>query len=244
MSAPTLDVRGVVAGYRPGIDILRGLSLRTRADSPITAIVGPNGAGKSTLLKSIFGVLRPRAGAILMDGEDIAGRPCHALKTGGIAYVSQGLNLFPSLTVEQNLRVGAWTLRRQPKVVASRSEEAMGMFPILRQFAKRRAGDLSGGQARQLCIARELITRPRLMLVDEPSVGVSPKVAGEIYEFLQRCRELLDATVLLVDQRIEPAVAIADYVYVLNLGAVHAEGSKAEFDSHRIREVIRQCIAG
>jgi ABC-type branched-subunit amino acid transport system ATPase component len=244
MSVPTLQVRDVHAGYRPGIDILRGLTLETFADRPITVVVGPNGAGKSTLLKSIFGVLKPRSGSIALDGRPIAGESCHALKKGGVAYIAQSLNLFANLTVEDNLRVGAWTLRRDAGLVGERIEQAMEMFPILKQFAQRKAGDLSGGQARQLCIARELLTRPKLMLVDEPSVGVSPRIAGEIYEFLQECRRALGAAVILVDQRIEPAVAIADYVYVLNLGAVHASGDKSEFGSTRIREVIRQCIAG
>lgn len=242
-SSGVLCVEDVFAGYQRDVDILQGLSL-TAEKERVTVVVGPNGAGKSTLLKAIFGLLNPHAGSIQYSNKEILGKPPFERKGSGIAYIPQGLNIFPHMTVEENLKMGAWSLRRKPRELRERMEQMYDFFPVLRERRRTLAGSLSGGQARMVSTAKELILRPSLMLVDEPTVGVSPAISEQIYEFLLQSRQRLGASILLVDQRIEDAVAVADYVYVLNLGRVHASGTREHMSSSRIKSLITECLLG
>src|SRR5437879_6821200 len=168
-----LEVHDVVAGYVEGIDVLTGVSVAVERGS-ITGIIGANGAGKSTLLKTIFGFLHPRRGRMALDGRPIEGLAPHEVKRLGVSYVPQGANLFPQLTVEENLLLGAWIVRRDRRRVAAGLERAYAAFPHLRDRRQRRATALSGGEAKMLSLAKELMTEPALLLVDEPSAGLAP----------------------------------------------------------------------
>jgi ABC-type branched-subunit amino acid transport system ATPase component len=238
-----LRVEAVSAGYQSGVDILQDLSLAVVPGS-LTLVIGPNGAGKSTLLKTIFGFLKPHRGAILLRGEDIARREPFAVKALGVSYVPQEINTFPLLSVEENLLMGGWTFRRDTARIKRRMAQLCEVFPALAERRKAAAGDLSGGQGRMLSIAREMMSEPSLMLVDEPTAGLAPALVGEVYELLQRARRVLEATILLVDQNVEDAVAQADHVYMLNLGRVKAFGPAADFTAQRTRELIQECLVG
>jgi len=242
-SAPLLAVEDLHAGYQSGVDILQGLSLEV-APSSLTLVIGPNGAGKSTLLKTIFGFLKPHRGAVRLRGEDIGGREPYALKRLGVSYLPQEINTFPLLSVEDNLRMGGWTFRRDAHRLKSRIARIYEAFPALAARRRAAAGDLSGGQGRMLSVAREMMAEPALMLVDEPTAGLAPTLVGEVYELLQQARLALGATILLVDQNIEDAVARSDHVYMLNLGRIKAEGPAPEFTPRRVRDLIQECLVG
>jgi ABC-type branched-subunit amino acid transport system ATPase component len=240
---PLLAIDEVHAGYQSGIDILQGLSLAV-APGRLTLVIGPNGAGKSTLLKTAFGFLRPHQGRIRFGEADIAGAAPHAVKRLGISYVPQEINIFPLLTVEENLRMGGWVFRRDRARLTARLEAVYGIFPVLAERRRQPAGNLSGGQGRMLSVARELMTEPKLLLVDEPTAGLSPALVEQVYALLRTARDAIGATILLVDQNVEAALGQADFVYLLNLGRVKAEGPAAEFPPARVRDLIRECLLG
>src|SRR5919109_672506 len=207
-----LELDGIVAGYVEGIDILNGVELQVEPGT-ITGIIGPNGAGKSTVLKTIFGFLHPRQGCMTFAGREIQGLPPHAIKRLGISYVPQGTNIFPQLTVHENLQLGAWVLRHDPARVGRMLERAYAMFPRLAERRRLRATALSGGEAKMLSIAKELVTDPKLLLVDEPSAGLSPKLSEQVYGQLVAARAG-GVTILLVDQNIAKAVEVSDHLYL------------------------------
>lgn len=238
-----LTVDRVVAGYQEGIDILNGISLSVEPDS-VTIVIGPNGAGKSSLLKTIFGFLKPRSGTLTFDGRNIALEQPHQIKRDGISYIPQDFNVFPQLTVEQNLRMGAWVFRTDKARLKQQLEYTYETFPALHRFRNSRANALSGGQLRMLSIAKEVMTSPRMILVDEPSSGLAPKIAAEAYDFLMRTQETLHLAILLVDHNMETALALADYVYVVDMGRIREHGPQAEFDLPRIKHIIHQCLLG
>ncbi|HEX3883362.1 MAG TPA: ABC transporter ATP-binding protein [Stellaceae bacterium] len=240
---PLLTVEDVYAGYQSGVDILQGLSLRV-APAGLTLVIGPNGAGKSTLLKTAFGFLHPHQGRIRFAETEIAGAAPHAVKRLGISYVPQEINIFPLLTVEENLRMGGWVFRRDRTRLKARIEAIYGIFPALAEGRRQPAGNLSGGQGRMLSVARELMTEPKLLLVDEPTAGLSPALVEQVYALLRTAREAIGATILLVDQNVEAALGQADSVYLLNLGRVKAEGPAAAFPPARVRDLIRECLLG
>jgi len=236
-----LELDGVVAGYVTEIDILNGVRLTVEAGS-ITGVIGPNGAGKSTLLKTIFGFLHPRRGRIAFDGREIQSAAPHAIKRMGIGYVPQGTNTFPQLTVHENLQLGAWVFRRDAARMREMLERAYAAFPRLAEKRRVRATGLSGGESKMLSIAKELVTDPRLLLVDEPSAGLSPKLAEQVYvQLLAAQRE--GVTILLVDQNIAKAVEVSGYLYMLEMGQVRREGPREEFADH-LREIIRDALLG
>jgi ABC-type branched-subunit amino acid transport system ATPase component len=236
-----LDLREVVAGYVAGIDILDGIQLRVEPGS-ITGVIGPNGAGKSTLLKTVFGFLHPRRGRIVFDGQAIERLAPHAVKRLGIGYVPQGSNIFPQLTVHENLELGAWVFRRDTARVARMLERAYAAFPRLGQKRRLRATALSGGEAKMLSIAKEMVTDPRLLLVDEPSAGLSPKLSEQVYAELLTARTQ-GVTILLVDQNIAKAVEVSEYLYMLEMGRVRREGPRRDF-ADQLREIIRDALLG
>lgn len=242
-AGPVLTVKDVEAGYVPGVDILRGLSLQAAANA-ITLIIGPNGAGKSTLLRSVFGFLKPHTGSVTFDGRDVTGQNPSTLKAAGISYVTQDINSFPLLTVEENLAMGAWVFRRDKARIARQLEHVYETFPALKARKGVKAGSLSGGQGRMLSVAREMMTGPRLLLIDEPTVGLAPNLVEQVYEILTSARRATGAAILLVEQNVEQALPLADYLYLLNLGQVKAEGPGREFDNARVRKLVQECLLG
>jgi ABC-type branched-subunit amino acid transport system ATPase component len=240
MSDPLLDVEDLHAGYESGVDILQGLSLVVERGS-VTLIIGPNGAGKSTLLRTIFGLIKTHRGHIRFAGVPINGRELPAIKALGIGYVPQEINVFPLLTIEENLRMGGWIFRRDRARLTSALDRVFATFPALADRRNATASTLSGGQGRMLSVAREMMTAPDLMLVDEPTAGLSPALVSQVYELLHAARRA-GSTVLLVDQNIEDAVREADHVYLVNLGRVRVHGPAREFPFARVRALIQECL--
>jgi ABC-type branched-subunit amino acid transport system ATPase component len=238
---PLLELDDVVAGYVTGIDILSGIRLTVEAGS-ITGIIGPNGAGKSTMLKTVFGFLHPRRGRIAFEGQPIETLAPHAIKRLGIGYVPQGSNIFPQLTVRENLELGAWVFRHDRGRVARMLERAYTAFPRLADKRRMRATSLSGGEAKMLSIAKEMVTDPRLLLVDEPSAGLSPKLSDQVYAELVTARDQ-GVTILLVDQNIAKAVEVSGYLYVFEMGHVRREGPREAF-AEQLRNIIRDALLG
>jgi branched-chain amino acid transport system ATP-binding protein len=226
--AAVLEVRSLVAGYYGDIHILNGVSLQARAGR-IACVLGPNGTGKSTLLKTVFGFLRPAQGRVVFNGTDITGLPPHRMITQGITYLPQQPSLFPYLSVEINLRLGLW---RSSLTAASRQERvewAFGQFPVLREKRRQQAGKLSGGQQRQLELARAYLTDPTLYLIDEPTAGVDPRTSAEVYGIIEQLARERGKAILLVDQDIKRALSVANHVYVLRNGMIFAEGPRDAF---------------
>ena len=247
-SEVALALDDVVSGYTSGVDVIRGATLQARAGA-ITVIIGPNGAGKSTLLRTVFGFLKPRAGTIHctpLDAQErsLAGLEPHEIKAFGIGYIPQQINIFPSLSVEENLRMGAWTLRRERAITLERLARVYATFPVLGEKKNGRASSLSGGQARMLSVAREMMSQPHLILVDEPTAGLAPSIVPHVYSILTQARSAHNAAIVLVDQNVEGAIGIADYVYLLDLGRVRAHGPATEFTRERTRDLIRECLRG
>jgi ABC-type branched-subunit amino acid transport system ATPase component len=238
-----LAVDGVYAAYQSGVDILQGMSIDVPAGS-FVLVIGPNGAGKSTLLKTIFGLLKVHRGTVQFAGQAIASLAPHEIKRLGISYVPQELNTFPQLSVEENLNVGGWTLRSQPAVLKQRLARVYDIFPVLAGRRREKAGALSGGQGRMLSVAREMITEPKLMLVDEPTVGLAPNLSDQVYDLLQTARKSISTTILLVDQNVSDALKQAELVVMMNLGTVKAAGPVAEFGEQRVRDLVQECLLG
>jgi ABC-type branched-subunit amino acid transport system ATPase component len=219
-STSLLIAEGIVAGYGK-MDILHGVSLRVDAGE-LVSIIGPNGAGKSTAFKTVVGFLRPRAGTIRFNGADIVGlRPDLVLRRG-LAYVPQGRIVFPLMTVLENLEMGAYTERDADRVKAA-LERVYALFPVLAERRSQRAGTMSGGEQQMVAIGRALMTTPRLILLDEPSLGLAPKFVTLIFEKLVEMKRA-GYTLMVVEQNAARALAIADRGYVLELGRNRFEG--------------------
>jgi ABC-type branched-subunit amino acid transport system ATPase component len=238
-----LEVNNVTAGYQVGIDILNDISLKVQPES-VTIIIGPNGAGKSTLLKTIYGFLTPREGGIKFNGDEITRSSPYEVKHAGLSYIPQEFNIFPQMTVEENLMMGAWIFKQDKPRLEQQLQHVYGIFPALDKFKRSKATTLSGGQMRMLSIAKEVMTSPQLMLVDEPSSGLAPKIAAEAYDFLMHTKKSLKAAILLVDHNMETALELADYIYVVDMGKIRVHGPKSEFDLQRIKDIIQECLMG
>jgi branched-chain amino acid transport system ATP-binding protein len=204
---------GVTAGYLPGVDILRGVDL-TLADGEMIGIIGPNGAGKSTLIKAIFGLVPVRTGTVTLRGEDISNLSAHELVALGVGYVPQRANVFPSLTVEDNLRMGLYL---DPKAWDERLAAVVEIFPLLTDRSDQRAGYLSGGERQMVAIGRALMMDPSVLLLDEPSAGLSPANQDLVFE---RVRGIADSgvSIIMVEQNARRCLQIADRAYVLDQG--------------------------
>jgi branched-chain amino acid transport system ATP-binding protein len=225
--APALTVRQVVAGYLPGINILNGMSLDVMRGE-VRCVLGPNGTGKSTLLKVVFGFLPATDGEIRLGETSLRGMRSHQMARHGVTYLPQRPSVFPFLSVDANLRLGTWSFRKNRTLAAERIEQAFARFPILRERRDQQAGTLSGGQQRQLEIARALLTDPTVMLIDEPTASVEPRVAAQIYELIAGLARQGKA-ILLVDQNIKGAIGISDHVYVMRTGTLLEEGPRSQF---------------
>jgi branched-chain amino acid transport system ATP-binding protein len=217
MPEPILKVTNVETYYGP-IMAIRGVSFEVPQGGIVT-ILGANGAGKTTVLKTISGVMDPQKGSIVFEGRDIQRVDPDKVMRLGISHVPEGREVFPFLTVRENLRMGAYT-RRDPDGVAQDLETVFGYFPVLRERADQRAGSLSGGEQQMLAISRALMARPRLMLLDEPSLGLSPKLVTEIFDIVARINRERGVTILLVEQNANMALKVADYGYVLEVGRI------------------------
>jgi len=223
-SAAGIAVEGLVAGYG-GVPVLDGVSLSVRPGT-ILAVLGANGAGKTTLLRTISGLVRPRAGRVLVGGTDMARRPPEAVARAGVAHVPEGQGVVTELSVEDNLRLGGLQQRgRAARAAALR--EAYQRFPLLAEKRHSPSGSLSGGERQILVIARALMTAPRVLLLDEPSLGLAPKIVTQVMGMIRRLRDESGLTVLLVEQNARSALAIADAGIVLSTGRVVAEADAA-----------------
>ena len=208
-----IEFDDVVAGYKDFM-ILNNLSLRARRGA-ITLLIGPNGAGKSTVLKTLFGLLKPRQGRITLDGADITGASQKSLLAAGVAFVPQGRNLFGQLTVHQNLELGGITLGT--RTTHERIPEVLEFFPRVKERLHSMASSLSGGEQKQLEIGRALLLRPKVILIDEPSIGLSPLVVRDVLSLLRRLTDQ-GTTVLMVEQNVKSALAVSDDVIALDSG--------------------------
>lgn len=222
-----LEANELTAGYG-GSTILNAVHLSV-APGSITGIIGPNGAGKSTLLKVIMGYIEPRAGTVRLDGADITRLPTHQRIRQGIGYIAQTRSHFPSQTVQENLRMGAYLIR-DPKLRAQRQAEVFRRFPVLSERRRQPAALLSGGQLRMLEIGRVLMMAPRLIILDEPSVGLSPPLIDMVYEHL---RELAagGVTLLIVEQNVRKLLSVASFVYALENGTNRLDGTPQNLGS-------------
>jgi branched-chain amino acid transport system ATP-binding protein len=224
MSEKIIEFDRVVAGYSPSLTILNETSFDARR-SEITLLIGPNGAGKSTVLKTLFGMLVPRSGEIRFEGRRVNGKSQRELLADGVALVPQGRNLFGSLSVRHNLELGGITLPRGK--LGSRIDEVLARFPRIRERIDNQASTLSGGEQKQLEIGRALLLRPRVLLIDEPSIGLSPKLVQDVMTLL---RALADAgtTVLMVEQNVRTALKYSDRALVLEMGRLALDRPAAE----------------
>jgi len=224
MNEKIIEFDHVVAGYSPSLTILNDLSLDARK-AEITLLIGPNGAGKSTVLRTLFGLLVPRSGEIRFEGKPIGGRSPRSLLAEGIAFVPQGRNLFGSLSVLHNLELGGITLPRGQ--LAGRIEEVLQRFPRIRERIGNQASTLSGGEQKQLEVGRALLLHPRVLLIDEPSIGLSPKLVQEVMGLL---RQLSDdgTTIVMVEQNVRTALKYADRALVLETGRLALDRPASE----------------
>ena len=216
-----LKVEGIYAGYGK-LQILHGVSLEVNPGE-LVCIIGPNGAGKSTAFKTIVGLVRPASGRIIFDGTDITGLQPYQMVSRGLAYVPQGRIVFPQMTVLENLQMGAYVERHRNQVEKA-LDRVYGLFPILSQRRHQKAGTLSGGEQQMLAISRAMMTSPKLILLDEPSLGLSPKFVTMIFDTLKETQQA-GYTMLVVEQNAAKALSVADRAYVLELGRNRFEGS-------------------
>jgi branched-chain amino acid transport system ATP-binding protein len=223
-----LEVKGLFAGYYKDLNILQDLNVIAEKGR-ISTVLGANGVGKSTLLKAVFGFLKPNAGEILFNGTSILKTPTYRRIQKGLAYIPQQPGIFRDMTVEENLEIGAWTFRRNKKLVKTKIDENYARFPILAERRNQMTGQLSGGQQRMVEIGRTLMSEPKMLLVDEPTAGLAKLLTQEVYRMLTELRDKEGLTILLVDQDIRKALKISDYVYVLELGRNKYEGPASEF---------------
>jgi len=224
MADKIIEFEKVVAGYSPSLTILNETTLDARKGE-ITLLIGPNGAGKSTVLKTLFGMLVPRSGEIRFEGKRINGKAPRNLLAEGIAFVPQGRNLFGSLSVRHNLELGGITLPRSE--LAGRIDEVLGRFPRIKERIDNQASTMSGGEQKQLEIGRALLLRPRVILIDEPSIGLSPKLVQEVMTLL---RSLADqgVTVLMVEQNVRTALKYSNRALVLEMGRLALDRPASE----------------
>ena len=234
-----LEARDLHAAYQKDLFILKALNLSVPVGN-IVIVIGPNGSGKSTLLKSICGILKPQKGSVWLDQTDITGIDLDEIIKRGVSYIPQERAVFPQMTVAENLDLGCWVFKKDRLKVRERIQWALERFPVLQDRRKHLAGSLSGGLQRILDIAKALLCNPTLLLVDEPSVGLSPLIAQNIYEELLTLKAE-GRTILLVDQDVRSAMAIADEVYVLDLGAVKTHGTKETFEG-QLGDVVRNWL--
>ena len=223
MNKTVLECNGVAAGYVKGLNILQGVDLVVK-EKEIVSIIGPNGAGKSTLLKAIMGLINVSGGRFYINGLEKTNLATHKIVKEGVGYVPQVANVFPSLTIEENLEIGAWTIGNKEKTIIS---DIFNQFSLLKDRRKDKAGNLSGGQRQILALARALVTSPSLLLLDEPSAGLSPVAIEEVFEMVKKINNS-GVSILLVEQNAKRALNFSNRGYVLDQGrnAYHGQGDE------------------
>jgi branched-chain amino acid transport system ATP-binding protein len=233
-----LEVRGIESGYGK-IQVLWGVDV-TLQEGSMAAVLGPNGAGKTTLLRTIMGIIRAWRGSVMMYGLDITSMPSHRRVELGLTMVPEGRRLFPDLTVRENLELGAYTRRARERIVET-LELVFNLFPRLKERLHQKAGSLSGGEQQMLAMARALMTRPRVLMLDEPSQGLAPKIAWEVAEALDKIRREVGISVILVEQSVSLALKKADYIYLLEQGRVVLEGFREEVLARKL-DIVRSYL--
>jgi branched-chain amino acid transport system ATP-binding protein len=229
-----LKVNNLESGYGP-MQVLWGASLEVKKGS-ITSLLGPNGVGKTTLLRTVFGSIEPWGGKITYAGEEITRLPTHKKVGLGLVLVPEGRHLFVGMSVHENLIMGAY-LKKALEHIEESLKLVYSLFPILKARTNQRAGSLSGGEQQMLTIARALMTRPRLIMLDEPSQGLAPKLVSEVLETIKKMKSEMGLTILLVEQNVEASLNASDYVYIIHEGTIKAEGSSEKIKGSRdIRE--------
>jgi len=223
MSKPILEVNGVAAGYVKGLNILQGIDLVV-TEGEIVSIIGPNGAGKSTLLKAVMGLIQTSAGRYYLNGLEKTTFSTHRMVEEGVGYVPQVANIFPSLTIQENLEIGGWILKRNTQAALVNIYEK---FPLLYERKGDRAGNLSGGQRQLLALARALVTSPSILLLDEPSAGLSPVAINDVFKTIKEINES-GVSILLVEQNAKRALNFSDRGYVLDQGRNAYQGTGQE----------------
>ncbi|MFP3913669.1 MAG: ABC transporter ATP-binding protein [Actinomycetota bacterium] len=231
-----LELHDVRAGYGIGPDILSDISLEVE-EGKTYCIIGPNGAGKSTLLKTISGLLPLREGSIVFNGSPIAGRRPDRVLAEGICFVPQDRTLFPQMSVRENLVMGGFLIRDR-KALNDRLEMVFDLFPLLKERSSQLSQTMSGGEQQMLALARALMIEPKLMMIDEPSLGLAPQISLQIFDIIRRLREELDITILLIEQNVRKGLEVADWAFVLDLGTKRFEGpADSILDDPRIRDL-------
>jgi len=226
-----LTLEDITAGYG-GLEVLHGVSLRVD-DGEVVALIGANGAGKTTTLRSIMGIVRPRNGKVTVDGDEVTGAPPHRMVRNGVVMVAEDRELFGGLTVHENLVMGAFTRGRNE--VQSTLDEVHELFPILSERADQRAETMSGGQQQMLAIGRALMTRPRLLLLDEPSLGLAPQMVQAVFDVVAAIRER-GITVLIIEQNASRTLRLVDRAYVIESGEIILEGAGQDLlNDQRVR---------
>ena len=223
MNKTVIECNGIAAGYVKGLNILQGVDLLVN-EKEIVSIIGPNGAGKSTLLKAIMGIINISGGRFYINGNEKTNTPTHEIVREGVGYVPQVENVFPSLTIEENLEIGSWTLNSNIKETISKIFDD---FPMLKERRKDKAGNLSGGQRQILALARALTTSPEILLLDEPSAGLSPVAIKEVFEIIKNINSK-GVAILLVEQNAKRALNFSDRGYVLDQGRNAYQGNGQE----------------
>ena len=219
---PLLQLSGIRAGYGIGPDIMAGVDLEVEPGRTY-CIIGPNGAGKSTLLKTICGILKPRAGEITFENEEVGGLRPDQVLARGICFVPQDRTLFPEMTVRENLVMGGFLIHNR-RALATQMDKIMDLFPILGERSSQMAQTMSGGEQQMLAMGRALMIQPKLMMIDEPSLGLAPQPSQQVFEIIQRLRDEMDVTILLVEQNVRKGLEVADWAFVLDLGTKRFEG--------------------
>jgi branched-chain amino acid transport system ATP-binding protein len=234
MTSPLLRVRNIETYYGP-ITAIRGISLDVE-ENQIVAVLGANGAGKTTILRTISGIMDPQKGSVTFDGQAIQKREPADIVSRGISHVPEGREIFPLLTVKENLMMGCF-LRRDRANIARDLELVYEYFPVIEQRASQQAGQLSGGEQQMLAISRALMQQPRLLLLDEPSLGLSPRLVKEIFDIVRRLNEERRITILIVEQNANMALRVAHYGYVLEVGRIVMEDASERLRGNKdIRE--------
>ena len=223
MNKTVIECNGIAAGYVKGLNILQGVDLIVN-EKEIVSIIGPNGAGKSTLLKAIMGIINISGGRFFINGVEKTNTPTHQIVSEGVGYVPQVENVFPSLTIEENLEIGSWSVKDNMKQSISK---IFGDFPMLKERQKDKAGNLSGGQRQILALARALVTSPNILLLDEPSAGLSPVAIKEVFEIVKDINSR-GVAILLVEQNATRALNFSDRGYVLDQGRNAYQGKGQE----------------
>jgi branched-chain amino acid transport system ATP-binding protein len=223
-----LVVEDLHVGYGP-VDVLSGVDLSTEG-AALCAVLGPNGSGKTTLIRAITGQLRPRQGCIRLDGEEISSLRSHDIAHRGVATVPQGRGIFAELSVEENLLMGGFVLGRASGF-QNRLEATYDRFPILRERSTQQAGSLSGGEQMMLAVARAMLSRPKMLLLDEPSEGLAPKVVHELFDDIVRFVRSEEGSVVVVEQNVRQTLNVADRIFVLVQGRIAASGTPSDFES-------------